>query len=530
MLPFNTPFKLTLLFIIYLLSKQQTSAQYQSILTVKDIVEQTLLANKEIVIYQTKISESKGDLRISQSPFNSKIIVESYKNYNLTPYDLLMRDSYNRLGLPDYNKSEIINFNFKISKKLKFGTEINPGLSLFNYGRDSLYHKLINQGKTGLQTYRSSVYFNVKQPLLLGFGKEYNTFDEKQSQFQYKIAELSYYQTISIKIFESISNYLKYIYSNKNIEIQNNNQSWYESLYVQLNHLVESDALPLADLIYLKAIISSQEANHKESETNLFSVKKNLCTSIGLTISDVKKMPPPPSDFITNEIPFFDTTGYLNKCYYESIRKRSDIGISYNSVNKSEAAVLHAKKGVKQELNVFFGVGYNGIFETSGLKEIAQPFIQNIPGVNYNIGLSFTINPKLDKEKGTLVKEIANRDIEKLKYTTLINQTKLDIYDCFNSIMNYNIIVNRYQQSVLLNKEALENEYTKLRLGSTTLINLIQLKIDYNNALTNLYNAKLNLNLNIIYLRYLTGTLMVVDPDSNISVDYFNLFSLPNFD
>jgi outer membrane protein TolC len=240
-------------------------------------------------------------------------------------------------------------------------------------------------------------------------------------------------------------------------------------------------------------------------------------------------LPPPPKDFSIDEIQLFDTSGYLARCYRESLVNRSDINATNYMIEQSEITINHIKKSIKQDLNLMVGIGYNGIFESTDFGQIYRPLFQNIPGVNYNVGLTLTINPKHDKEKGELVKSMAGKEIVVANRSLLITEMNASIENCLRKVFAFNQIVTNYKRAVNYNKEALENEYTKLKLGTSTIINLVQLQINYNEALSDLYNAILNLNLSLITYRYLTGTLINVNSESFIIVYYNNLFSLPLF-
>jgi len=501
--------------------------QSNGYLTVKDVVDFTLQNNKDIAISNYRISEVKGDIQISNAKFNSKFLLQANKEYITTPNTLDQRENLFGHGTSLFTKSDISRLSFELNKKFKFGTEITPGFSLNNYGKDSLYQWLKNSSNKGLYTNRSNLYLNINQPLLLGLGKDFNTYEERIALKEFKISELSHYHTLAYKIHQSLTSYLYYIYANKNLEVQLETQKWYETLLVQIRYLVEMDALPSGDLKYVNAIIASQNAIKQESEYTLQSNERNLAITIGLSTNQLAKLQFPPKDFMIENIQPIDTLGYLSKCINESLLKRNDIAAANYRVEKSDLSINYAKKSIKQELNLKLGIGYNGIFESAGVEQVYQPFIQNIPGATYQVGLTLTINPRHDREKGELVKSLVRKEIEEAKKVQLVSEMNSSIDNCLKRIMAYNQIVAMYKTAVNYNKEALDNEYIKLKLGTSTIINLIQLQINYNEALTDLYSAKLNLNVSLIDFRFLTGTLVNIGSESTIEIDNNNLFLLP---
>jgi hypothetical protein len=197
-----------------------SKGQAKQYLNVEDVVELTLQNNKEIVISKSNINKSLGDIRISRAKFNTKLFFQASKDYFISPNTLDLRENLTGQGINPYNTSDVINTSFEINKKFETGTEITPGFSLYNYGKDSLYYLLKNAGDAGLMTNRSDVYLNIKQPLLLGSGRDYNTFEESIARKQYIISELSHYHTVAYKVYQSLISFLYYIFANKNLEIQ----------------------------------------------------------------------------------------------------------------------------------------------------------------------------------------------------------------------------------------------------------------------------------------------------------------------
>ena len=120
---------------------------------------------------------------------------------------------------------------------------------------------------------------------------------------------------------------------------------------------------------------------------------------------------------------------------------------------------------------------------------------------------------------GNHEKQIANRDL-------LRNEIYFNIKKYYNRIINYNEIVSLYKDAVEFNEKALENESTKLKLGTSTVINVVQLQNNYTIAMGKLHEALLNLNTSIIYFRFHTGTLCELSEEFYITVNINNLFSL----
>lgn len=503
--------------------------QVNSYLRIEEVVSFTLQKSQEVKISETKIQEAKGILRSANYPFNLGIKGSTLREFNITPDYINLQNQFLSPDMAQSQTNELFSYTMEFNKKLKFGTFISTGFSLFNYGRDSVYYKFQDAGFSGFIPGRSNVYLNFSQPLLLGFGKSFNTFDLIMAGKNYRITELSYYQDVSNSVFQSIQAYLNYIFATKILEIQNETEIRYETLIEQLSLLASRDALPKADLVLVKAINASHKSSKKEAEFHVHREKINLGLRLGLNEMELESLPPPPGNFFINSISKPNTADYLEKCYEESIRKRFDLLLVQQQIDAMDLEVSYLSKSLKPELNLTLGLGYNGISAAQGLAQLYQPFYSNIKGMNYFAGISYVIKPKRDKEKGELIQSMAIREREIIGKELLLAELRSDISQLYEQILTFNEVVNNNGIALDFHKEALDNEYIKLRLGTSTVINLLQLQINYNNALKEYYLALLNLNLSMIIFRNYTGSLITIESGLTIVVNYLDLFQLPYF-
>lgn len=496
-------------------------AQSNTYLSIESVIDQTLESCPAIAISKKNIVIASGLVKVSLNPFDPKFSIQTSKDIIVMPNNL-----YQRLKGNSYSKTDNLSYSIDYKQKFRYGTTINPSIQFVNYGKDSLFNT-DNPLYTGLYANRTNASLTIIQPILNGFGKKFNTFEEEVSQIQYRISELSYYEDVSASIYQSLTAYLEYIYANKVALIQKETEQWLINLDNQIAYLVKMDALPKADQKYVSALIASRLAYKEESELNLLIRKKELGKAMGISIEKVKLLPLPPEDFYTKSITSFDTSGYLKMSIEKSISSKNDIKKYQAELEKAELEEKYSRLNLKQEFNITFNIGYNGIFESREFDQLYKPYYENIYGFNYFVGISYTLDPRNQKKKGELMKSIANKEIAETKMDLLINNTKLEIDNCFRKIITYNKIAKNLKTAVDYNKEALDNEYTKLKLGTTTLINLIQLQINYYETFLDYYTSLLNLNSSLLSYRYMTGTLINVSNESIVKIDREKLFTLP---
>ncbi len=506
----------------------QNAYQNNKILTIIDVAELTLENNKNILVSKSNIEVAEGNILKSKSVFNLKFNGSIDKTYTITPLTIDQRENLSAYSNSSYTENNLFDYTIGAYKKFKFGTIINPGVTFTNFGKDTLYNYLYEAGSGEYITNRSRVYLNLNQPILKGVGKEYNTADLRISNKRYELTEEYYYHNISTSLLESFIAYLEYIGAKKNLEIQKNIDDKFLLIIHQIEKLIEMDAIPASDLNYLKANYTARKSELVNAQNQLQNYKIYLANKIGLNKEEIPGMFEPPNEYIISDIELVSRKeDYLGYSYKQSLMNRKDYLGSELLLDVEKELVKYYKKSLKPTLDLNLSVGYNGIYESGNFDQYYKPYFENIPGMNYKVGISFVIDANNDLNKGNLIAAKGNYNRQKALSQSLEEDIYINISKFYNDIINYKEIVLLYKETVRFYEKALENENIKLKLGTSTVINLVQIQNDYYLALDLLYSAILNLNMSILYYRYHTGTLCSVIDDNTIDIDYQNLFSLP---
>lgn len=97
----------------------------------------------------------------------------------------------------------------------------------------------------------------------------------------------------------------------------------------------------------------------------------------------------------------------------------------------------------------------------------------------------------------------------------------------YDQLRYFSSIVEFSKQAVQFNEVALRNEFIKLKLGSSTVINVVQIQNNYVVSLNALNRALQDLNLAFFQFKFATGTLLDVDEQLTFSIDFTKLTQLP---
>ena len=497
-------------------------------LTIQQVAELTIENNKSI---QHAIALKKiaiADIQIANSEFNLKVRGEINKTYEILPLTIDYRDNLFGYSNGSYTEFDLLNYTFGFSKRLKFGTIINPEIEFFNYGKDTLYKYLKYNGYGNLITNRSNVKLNLYQPIFRGIGLKYNTTNLRINEKKYQVAEEEYFYSISENLLKSFIAYLEYIWAYKNLEIQENIDKKFLLLIKQIEILVEQDVIPAADLNYIRANYLQSKTNYLKAQNLFIYQKENLVNKMGIDEKRKNELLLPPDEFFVSIIELQQKQSeILERAINQSLINRNDYKAFELLLSIEEDKFDFFKKELLPKIDLKFSIGYNGIFESSGFEQFYKPYYENIPGINYSVGLVYSFDIKNDYNKGKFLSAKGNFEYQQAINNMLKEEINFNLSKYLNDITNFSEVTKNIKSTINYYEEALENETIKLKLGTSTVINFVQIQTDYYKTLEQLNNTLLNLNSSLLYFRFYSGTLCMVDENKILSIDYQNLFLLP---
>ena len=184
-------------------------------------------------------------------------------------------------------------------------------------------------------------------------------------------------------------------------------------------------------------------------------------------------------------------------------------------------------KNIKPKLDLNLSAGYSGIAQATAFNQYYLPLTQNIPGLNYSIGLSFVFAGKNDLARGQRINSNATLDILKDQRRALVLSVRNQIKLSANNYLNYAQVVSYLTESVKSYKKAYQNEVLKFQAGTTTSFALVQVQNNYLMAKNQLINVLTDLNIAVIELRHNTGTLIEAQNNNTFNFDPLQIFTLP---
>lgn len=482
-------------------------------LRVGEMLDLVLKQNPTIQELKAGIDLAEGSRLVAQSAFNT-VYSAQVSRYKAQAPQTFVEPKITGI-------SSGFDYSVEASKKLSFGTVITPML-----GVNATDHPQSFTGFGIAKVGRGFGLLQLSQPLLAGWGTKYTRAELRAAVFQLSATEYEFYHEVSKIILESLRSYLNYLEAYQLMQIQGITESTLKKSVSEVEHMIELDALPGSEILVLKANLANQTAARLNAENQFIQSRNLLAGFMGITESDAQNLEVPDTLLHPQTEGGHATADYLSQWLGKSLMTRND----YLSVQKSREAsgleVFVSRKDLLPRLNLNLATGFNGI---AGGKSMPyyQGLYENIPGVNYQVGLSFVFNGKNQRYKGNLIQSMAGLEIQNQRAVNTEILIRNEVRNAWNDFQFATKILGFQKESAEHYEKAFSNEIRKFQTGNSTTFNVVQIQHNFLESKTKLISSRIDQTEAVLNFRYCTGTLLEIMPGRNISIDPVLIFSMP---
>lgn len=343
----------------------------------------------------------------------------------------------------------------------------------------------------------------LTQPLLQGFGFEFNRIAYQNALDAEGVARLSFKNSVITVVVNVISNYRSLVQAYNSVATNEQTLKDQQTTVAQSKLQVKVGQMAESDLIQQQTNLEATQLSVVQQQNSLRNAYQSFLSSLGMV---------PSTQVLIDQGIVIDNTKIPS--YKDCVAMALKHNIAYRQallqLNVTKRALIQAENARKWTLNVSSTVDLGS--ERSGVGEPIAP-------VATNPTLAFSLTVPIDNvslKQGVVSAKIA---IENAKLT--LEQQKEDL---IRQVMNqWSSIQNQYQQIVIaergiqLQNQTLKNAKLKLKYGKTSVfevntletsllsqrVALIATKIAYLNQVTSLYQTLgVTLNKWHIKLRY----------------------------
>lgn len=481
-----------------------------------EVLRITLDNSDNIKLYEEQVGISKGRLQSSSGRFDVIFNSELAYSRNDSPLTESNRMVY---GVSDLTTKTTANNN-RFSKQFRWGTTATTGLEITRT-------ESLSVGPA--PTNRSRVYFQIIQPVLKGRGTDSTGAYERALEKEWEASQLDLAHAVGETVRDTVIAYWRYLASVKTLEILKESERRAEKLVKDTQTLIEADERPRSDLVQLKANLADKVAARMNAEQTVTEARHALGLMMSIPLDDIFRLGTPADDFSAMDESLSRSSISAERCIERAMASRADLIASKKRETAADILLVAARKNMQPQMDFFFDAGYAGLEEGSQEDKYLTAFGENTTGLNITAGISLDLPIVNHLARGELRSRLAERRQQGIRTRELTRRIKSNVVTALSSLHSSAAELAKSRESKQHYLQTIESERKKLKLGMSTLIDVVIFEDRLTGALSNMISQHLRFATALIRLRYETGTLISKDskkPDIN-SLDPFDLKAVP---
>lgn len=395
-----------------------------------------------------------------------------------------------------------------VNKTTRLGTSF-----VFDATLDQIKNPLLFPATTNIST----ISFFINQPLMRNLFNSLNTTNEEAAYLELYAVQYDSLQNISQQIFNTIFSYWEALGTYKALKINEEAIDRLSALKDKITKLIAEDQLAREDIRQPEQRIAARELIVRQLGQEYYEDIQNLKQAMGnvdinLQDGDIILLKDHFPDVLIDTPQFKLLMPIFSKL---ALTYRFDILAALTREDEADILLVGARNFVKPEVDLIGGVRHNNFVNGPPANHFFRPITASQPQVNWTIGIRISV-PFENVAAIGLERQRAAQRLQATLQTSLLSQTVItSLRSAFENHLALLDQLKIARENVRLAHKLIEDETKKLPEGYSSLFILLDFEDRLTNALTaevEIYKEYLQ---NIALLRFITGTLVCWDPETN---------------
>jgi outer membrane protein len=394
------------------------------------------------------------------------------------------------------------NFNVGVQQGFLTGTNVSLGMSnVLGYRQNAPTSDFNNLDQ-------GSLSFSVTQNLLNGFGLAVNNRAIRIAKNQLHISDLTFKQQVIATVNNVVSLYWDLVSFNDSLRVKQQTLELNTQLYTDNKRRAELGALAEIDIIEAEAEVKSSQQDVLTAETQVLQqemILKGALTRSGYSNPAIVDARIVPTDHLS--VPAQDAIRPTQDMISEAFQKRPEIEQSQIGLEDARINMLGTKNNLLPTLSVFANasnnglsgavndlpvpitaggqvIGYrqrspgdvNGFFLGGYTSFLNQLFSRKFP--NYSAGFQLNVPLRNRANQADLITDELNYRQSEIQDKQLQNNIKLNVINAQTALKQARAAYETAVQARKLQDQVLAGERRKYELGTSNILNVIQVQRD----------------------------------------------------
>jgi outer membrane protein TolC len=295
--------------------------------------------------------------------------------------------------------------------------------------------------------------------------------------------------------------------------------------------LVDAGEQPASDISKLAANLHGKTSTRINKTQGLFEARQTLGLAMGLRFDEIVATPLPSEPLLNIDDADLNKMPIAQDLIDIGLERRADLIALKKEQESANVLMVGAHRNLKPQLDLDLSAGYIGLNENTrrqrNFKQYASAINEREAGLNFSAMFSLEWPVLNDFRRGTYVRREAQNERAMISTNNLNRQIVSKVVVAMSDVIQSAAELKKAHESVLVYQTAVEKERLKLKLGESTIIDLIDVDDRLTTAMETEVSARLSYAKALVQLRFETGT--ILSPDlKNISVSMKELTTVPS--
>ncbi|MBF0238935.1 MAG: TolC family protein [SAR324 cluster bacterium] len=462
----------------------------------------TLTRRHDILVQENQIDIIRGQRQTESGVFDPMIKATVSRNVENTPLLPTERDSeeqseqifvsiYNIFNpgnptqarkIKPFRSTERKTYQLSIDKQLRNGIVVTP------YAEVTQVIQGTANSRTPATQYSQGSYGLSFQIPLLRLGDDFTTAGERMAYMEEQASYLDLQHIINSSILETVSTYWNYHAAQMNLDILEESEKQAGILLNQIQILVKAGERPKTEIKQLQANLADKTTAKILAEQELTKSKHELGTIMGLPFTQVNTLPPASDDF-PDTPPDYNFKPEVMTYIEQALKNRKDLQAIRIRKNAAHLTMTLARKSTRPQIDATINAYRIGTAEDDDSQNPGS-FQKNQADTSVQGTLSFAWPFKNNAAHGLIQSAEASYQQHAIQIRHSKRIIRAGVTLRLTNLQSALNMLRYSQNAVELNKEALETERQKLKLGFSTTIDLILMENRLTEALLRNVSAR----------------------------------------
>ncbi len=465
-----------------------------------DVVRAVVVRSPQVRLQALSVDAQRGVVRSASGAFDPTVGLTVSRGRNQTP---LSNVAEANLGT-NFLTTEVTTWQASVEKTTRWGTTLRPLVEVQrSENRTVTGEPVSNIGRFGLL---------LVQPLWSERGTTLAAATENAARLDLEAVRLDQRYVTEAEVAGAVVAYWGYLAAHRRLTIVTESEQRARTLVVETEALITADEVAPVERNQLLANRSDRIAARIRSEQDLVRARHELGLTMGLSVEEIVALPAPGFDFPpipTDSVGAPTDFEALERTLVDiALSRRADVSAEQLRARAIERRVSGLLETGEPDLDLIIEFGYAGLVEGTEFARFFSPLARRRTGLDFTGTLSYDWPVQQNRAGGEIDRQEAVRDQQAIRLADLRRRVRSGVTVALDAVRKSALGLGHAREAVRLYRTAVESEKEKFQLGSSTLLDVINLEDRLRSALLNEVSGEVAYAVALVELRLQSGTLV----------------------